>query len=54
MYNALYDLISSAVYGGAELTPYMELTATFISTAGVAVLLLLPFVVVWKVVKTFI
>lgn len=54
MYQALYDLIANSVYGGAELTSYMELTCTLISTFGVVLLMLIPFIVAWRIIRCII
>ena len=51
IYQNLYDLIHTYVYGGVELTPFMELTNTLVSTMGCLFLVALPFMVVYYIIK---
>ena len=51
IYQSLFDLIHTYVYGGVTLTADMSLVATLISTAGCIFLVALPFLIVWKVIK---
>lgn len=51
IYQSLFDLIHTYVYGGVTLTADMNLVATLISTAGCIFLVALPFMIVWKVIK---
>lgn len=54
MYQGLYDLIMTYVYGGvASITPDMELVATLVATFGCLFFVALPFLLLWKVVKVF-
>lgn len=54
MYQGLYDLIMTHVYGGVSaITPDMELVATLVATFGCLFLVSLPFLLLWKVVKIF-
>lgn len=46
IYQNCYDLIQQYIYGGAELTASMELTATLVSTLASLFLVALPFVIV--------
>lgn len=49
MYQSLFDLIQTHVYGGAELTPDMNLVCTLISTIGVLFCIAIPFFVVYRI-----
>lgn len=49
IYQSLFDLIQTYVYGGATLTADMNLVCTLISTIGCVFLVALPFVIVYKV-----
>lgn len=49
MYQSLFDLIHTHVYGGVTLTSDMNLVCTLISTCGVLFLVSIPFLVVYKV-----
>ena len=52
MYNELYQLLSDFFYGsGAELTVWMEMTLTVLSTIGILFVFAMPFVVVWNGIK---
>lgn len=51
IYQNLFELIKTYIYGGVELTPSMELTATLISTLGSVFLVALPFILVLWVCK---
>ena len=51
IYQNLFELIKMYIYGGVELTPSMELTATLISTLGSVFLVALPFILVLWVCK---
>ena len=53
IYQSLYDLINTYIFGGLIATgSYQELVAILFSTLGCVFLISLPFMVVWKVVKT--
>jgi len=53
MYYTLYDLLCKYIYGaGATLTDEMELTLTFLSTLGSIFVTVLPFLVVWLVIRS--
>lgn len=51
IYQNLFDLIHTYVYGGVELTPFMELTNTLVSTMGCLFLVALPFMIVYFVIR---
>lgn len=54
MYSALYSLLSDYIYGvDAVLTGEQTLTMTLICTIFVLVLISLPFIVVWRILKVF-
>ena len=49
MYQSLFDLIHTHIYGGVELTSDMNLVCTLCSTIGVIFMLSIPFLIVYKV-----
>lgn len=51
MYQTLYELLQTYIYGSADLTADMTLTLTLLSTIGVVFVVALPFCLVWKVVS---
>lgn len=53
IYQQLFELLHTYVYGGVELTADMNLTLTIASTAGALFLVSLPFILVWGIVKIF-
>lgn len=54
IYQNLFDIIQIYIFGGATLTPSMELTAVTLSTVGCVFVFALPFLLVWKVCKMFV
>lgn len=50
IYQNLYDIIHSGIFGGAELTANADLVVTCIATAGCIALISIPFVIVYKVI----
>lgn len=52
MYFELYNMLSNFFYGsGTELTGYMDMTLTVLSTIGILFVFAIPFVVVWNCIK---
>lgn len=51
IYQSIFDLIHTYIYGGATLTADMNLVATLLSTCACVFCFALPFMVVWKVIK---
>lgn len=51
MYQNLYELIQTSIYGTMELTGDMELTLTIMSTLGCVFLISLPFLLIYKVIR---
>lgn len=52
IYQSLYDLIVQYVYGGAVVAySYEELCAVFFSTVGSFVVMAIPFIVVFFIIK---
>ena len=51
MYTEIYNLIVEAFYGGLQLTGWMELCATMLSTFVVVLAFALPFILVFKIIK---
>lgn len=51
MYQSLFDLIHTHIYGGVELTSDMNLVCTLIATIGVIFCVALPFYVVFKMIS---
>lgn len=55
MYYTLYSLLSQYIYGaGAVLTEEMELTLTLLSTLGSLFVVVLPFLVVYLVIRSLV
>lgn len=54
IYQNIYDLIVTYVYGGATLSAHMELVTVTLATIGCVFVFALPFVLVWKVCKMFV
>lgn len=50
IYQSLYDLIATYIFGGVQMTPNMDLVAIMIATIGCVFLVSLPFTLVYKVV----
>lgn len=52
MYFELYNLLAEFFYGsGVELTGWMDMTLTVLSTIGILVVFAVPFFVVWNCIK---
>lgn len=51
IYQSLFDLLHTHIYGGVTLTADMNLTCTILSTIGAVALVAMPFCVVWKMIK---
>lgn len=51
MYQSLFDLIHTHIYGGVELTSDMNLVCTLIATIGCLAFIAIPFFVVYKVIS---
>lgn len=49
IYQELYSLIQTYIYGGIELTADMSLVCTLIATAGSLFVVALPFCLVWRI-----
>ena len=49
IYQSLFDLIHTHIYGGVTLTSDMTLVCTLISTIGCLAFVAIPFFVVYKV-----
>lgn len=54
IYQNIYDLIVTYVYGGVTLSASMELVTVTLATIGCVFVFALPFVLVWKVCKMFV
>lgn len=53
IYQQLFELLHTYVYGGVDLTADMSLTLTIAATVGSLLLVSLPFILVWGVIKIF-
>lgn len=53
IYQQLFELLHTYVYGGVDLTADMNLTLTIAATFGALFLVSLPFILVWGIVKIF-
>lgn len=51
IYQAMYELIHSYIYGGVALTPSMTLVCDFTATACSLLIIALPFLVVYGAIK---
>lgn len=51
MYQAVYDLILSALYQGVTVTGWIELVVTVLATSAVVFAFAVPFIIVIKVIK---
>ena len=51
MYQSLFDLIHTHIYGGVTLTSDMNLVCTLIATFGVVFCIAIPFIVVYKIIS---
>lgn len=52
MYFELYQMLADFFYGsGTELTGYMDMTLTVLSTIGILFIFAVPFAVVWYCIK---
>lgn len=51
MYRSIFELLQNALYGGLELTGYMELTLTIVSTLAVLFCLSVPFIICYRLIK---
>ena len=51
MYQAIYDLILSALFQGSTVTGWIELVVTVLSTSAVVFAFVVPFIIVIKVIK---
>lgn len=54
MYSTIYDLLLEHIYGlNTVLTGDMELTLTLLSTLFCVFVVVLPFLVCWRIIKLF-
>ena len=51
IYLALYELIQNAFYGATALTGWQEMVLTVLATIGCLFVFIVPFIVVYKVIK---
>lgn len=51
IYQSLFELVQTYIFGGAELAGTTLLCADFVATAGSLLVIALPFLIVWKVIK---
>ena len=51
MYLDIYNLIVNCFYGSITITGWMEMTATVLATACTVFAFIIPFLIVWKVIK---
>lgn len=54
IYQDIYNIIQTYLFGGAELTANMDLIAITLSSIGTIFVFGLPFLVVWKILKLII
>ena len=53
IYQSLFDLIHTHIYGSVVLTPDMNLVCTLIATIGSIAFVAIPFFVVYKILQMF-
>lgn len=51
MYQAIYDLIMSALFQGVTVTGWIELVVTVLATSAVVFAFAVPFIIVINVIK---
>ena len=51
IYTALYTLVQNAFYGSAVLTGWQEMVLTIIATIGCLFVFVVPFIIVWELIK---
>lgn len=51
IYQSIFDIIHTYIYGGVTMTADMTLTTTLLSTGASIFVVALPFTVVWKIIK---
>lgn len=51
MYQQIYNLIATHIYGGVDLTAEMELVTTLLSTFGCVFFVAFPFVFIYKLLR---
>lgn len=52
IYQDIFDIVQQYIFGGVELTANMDLVAITLSTIGCVFVFALPFVIVWRIIKT--
>lgn len=54
MYNTIVDLLNNAIFdGNMTATTYGEFFVTGFATIACAILVLLPFLMIWRIIKRF-
>lgn len=51
IYQNLYNIIQTYIYGGIEITPNIDLVCTLVATIGSVFVVSIPFMVVWFVIR---
>lgn len=51
LYQDLFELIQTYLFGGVELSAHQDLVAVTLATIGVLFVFSIPFVVIWRVIK---
>lgn len=54
MYYSIFEILQNALYGSIALTGWQELFLTCISSCCVLFAICVPFLVVWKIIKTIV
>ena len=52
IYQSLFDIIHTYIFGGVEMSSNMELVCILIATIGCLFLICIPFLLVWKLILT--
>lgn len=52
IYQNIYDIIHTYIFGGVQMSSNMELVCILIATIGCVFLISIPFLLVWKLILT--
>lgn len=52
IYQGIYDIIHTYIFGGVQMSSNMELVCILIATIGCLFLISIPFLLVWKLILT--
>lgn len=52
LYDTLYDLLATYIFGTVSAGTFQELVCILASTAGALYVVALPFLLVWRIIRT--